>query len=262
MRYFIELSYNGTQYHGWQIQANAHTVQQEINNALIKLLRAPVSSTGSGRTDTGVHALQQYLMFNWEEEFDIPHLLFRLNNSLPKDIAIHRIIPVGEKAHVRFDATHRTYHYVIARKKMAHHEKLSTSFYHPLKVELMQEACTMLVANRDFQSFSLVNTAAKTFICDIEYAHWTQRNDWLIFEIKANRFLRGMVRAIVGTMLKIGRERMSLEQFQAVIDSKDRKQAAMAAPPDGLYLTHVDYPDTVIPPPPESPLHRLPILYS
>jgi len=262
MRYFLELSYNGTNYHGWQVQANAHTVQAEINTALTKLLRSPISSLGSGRTDTGVHALQQYLMFDWEEEFDLPLLLFKLNNSLPKDIAIHRIFPVHDKAHVRFDATYRTYHYVIARKKMAHHEKLSTSFYHPLNLDLMQEACSVLVANRDFQSFSLVNTAAKTFICDIEYAHWTQRGDWLIFEIKANRFLRGMVRAIVGTMLKIGRERMPLEHFQVVIDSKDRKQAAMAAPPDGLYLTHVDYPESVVPPSNESPLNRLPILYT
>jgi len=261
MRYFLELSYKGTQYHGWQLQPNAHTVQAEINQAFLKVLRTPVPTLGSSRTDTGVHALQQYLQFEWEEEIDIPRLVFKLNGSLPKDIAIHRIFPVPDSAHVRFNATHRTYHYLIARKKMAHHETVSTPYYFPLDLAAMNEACKILVQHTDFQAFSLVATAVKTFICQMEYAHWTEKGPWLIFEIRANRFLRGMVRAIVGTMLMLGKGHITLERFKEIILSKDRKQAAMAAPPDGLYLTEVTYPETLVPKTEEIPLMRCPIFY-
>lgn len=242
MRYFIELAYNGTTFHGWQIQPNAATVQATIEKALSLLLNHAVEMVGSGRTDTGVHAEQQFAHFDYDATIDLEQLSYRLNKILPNSIVIKRIFEVSPEAHARFDATSRKYEYRISRVKNPFRQQLVYPFNRPLDVGLMNEAAKKLLQYQDFQCFSLVNTQVYTFQCQIKEAVWVEQGDLLIFHIRANRFLRGMVRAIVGTLLDVGLGKRSISDFEDVILSKDRRKAGQAAPPEGLFLTEVCYP--------------------
>ena len=245
MRYFIEFSYNGKAYHGWQFQPNAISVQQVLEEALSKLLRAKISVMGAGRTDAGVHALQMFAHFVAEDEFDIESIVFKLNCYLPKDIAIHNIFKVNEKGHARFSAKSRTYNYRISNKKNPFASDFAYHVYFSLDIEKMNEACDILLQYKDFQCFSKTNTDVKTYHCDIKEAHWKLENDEFIFTITADRFLRNMVRAIVGTMIEIGLGKMEVSHLHQVIESKNRSEAGFSVPANGLYLTKIVYPDTI-----------------
>lgn len=245
MRYFLDLAYNGTNYHGWQVQQNAHTVQGEFEKALSKLLRQPIGVIGSGRTDTGVHAEQQLVHIDWEGVLDAEQLQFRLNALLPPDIAVKRIFPVHPKAHARFSARFRSYEYRICREKNPFLQKLCYVNTRALNVAAMNEAAALLLPWEDFECFSRVHTDVKHFRCTIKEAIWVEEDNQLVFYIRANRFLRNMVRAIVGTLLEVGQARMSLEGFQQVLESRDRSRAGRSAPAQGLFLTKVEYPDTI-----------------
>jgi tRNA pseudouridine38-40 synthase len=245
LRYFLDLAYNGTNYHGWQVQKNANTVQGEFEKALSKLLRQPIGVIGSGRTDTGVHAEQQLVHIDWEEELDTEQLQFRLNALLPPDISVKSILPVHPKAHARFSALFRNYEYRICRKKNPFLQKLCYVNTRAFDVAAMNKATALLLQWEDFECFSKIHTDVKHFRCTIMEARWEAAGDQLIFYIRANRFLRNMVRAIVGTLLDVGQGRMSQEEFQQVLESRDRSRAGRSAPAQGLFLTKVEYPDTI-----------------
>lgn len=242
-RYFIHLSYLGTNYHGWQIQANALSVQELLNKALSTLLKEEISTIGAGRTDTGVHARYYVAHFdtltqNLESDKQFLH---SLNRILPVDISIHRISSVKSDANARFDATLRGYEYIICRTKNPFMNGLSWMYSGNLDVGKMQMAAQQLFNYTDFTSFSKVGSDNKTNNCTIYFAEWSQRDDLLIFTIKANRFLRNMVRAIVGTLVEVGRGKITPEEFSAIIEAKDRGIAGTSAPAEGLYLTEVEY---------------------
>jgi tRNA pseudouridine38-40 synthase len=243
MRYFIECAYKGTNYCGWQIQINANTVQSELEKALSILLKTKIDLTGSSRTDTGVHAMQQMAHFEIEEEIvDCINLVYRMNRVLPFDISVSKIFKVADDYHSRFEATSRKYEYRISRKKNPFQRGLFYEFSGELNVNLMNEACQILFKHIDYQCFSKINTDVFTFNCTIEEARWEEHSDgMLVFHIKANRFLRGMVRAIVGTLLEVGSGRLSLEDFEQIILSKNRKKAGRAVPAEGLFLMEVNY---------------------
>jgi tRNA pseudouridine38-40 synthase len=241
LRYFIKLAYKGTNYHGWQYQPDAISVQETVEKALSTILRSTIEIVGAGRTDTGVHAKQMFAHFDFEIEFDIPNLIHKLNSFLPKDIAIFQIHKVHNDAHARFDAIKRTYEYHIHLTKNAFECDDSWFYQNHLNIELMNEACKILLNHSDFECFSKVNTDVNTFNCKIVKANWQQNNDQLIFTISADRFLRNMVRAIVGTMINIGLEKVSLNDFTKIIESKDRNKAGFSVPAHGLYLTKVEY---------------------
>ncbi len=242
MRYFIELSYKGTHFHGWQKQPNASTVQEELEKAFGVLFRQSVEIIGSSRTDAGVHAEQQFAHFDWPSEIVYKdRLIHGLNSILPQDIAVKQLITVENDIHSRFAATHRCYEYRIIRQKNPFLPDLAYHFRPELDMNRMNEAAALLLKYSDFECFSKIHTDVKTFLCQIEYAHWQQTASGLTFYIKANRFLRGMVRAIVGTLLEIGRGRITIEQFEQIILSKNRKNAAAQAPACGLFLTEVGY---------------------
>ncbi|MDH6358426.1 tRNA pseudouridine(38-40) synthase TruA [Parabacteroides sp. PF5-9] len=241
-RYFIYLGYNGKNYCGWQIQPNGATVQGCIETALATLLRKPVPIVGAGRTDSGVHARMMVAHFDWEEEFDeLSFLAEKLNRLLPKDIAIHQIIPVAPDAHARFDATSRTYNYYITRQKNPFNTDFVYKIHGSLDIEAMNEACKILFEYIDFTSFSKLHTDVKTNNCRIMHAQWTQEDDVWVFTIRADRFLRNMVRAIVGTLLEVGRGKLSLDGFRRVIESKDRGQAGTSVPGQALFLVDITY---------------------
>lgn len=242
IRYFLELAYKGTKYHGWQIQANAHTVQDEINSALTTILRIPIETMGSGRTDTGVHARQQYLHFDVHENLDKGDLLKRLNAILPKDIAVYDLHEVSLDAHARFDATSRSYEYHISIRKNPFEEELSWHYFNKLDLKAMNEASALLLEVSDFECFSKVKTGVNHFECEIKKACWEQKEQRLIFHITANRFLRGMVRAIVGTLVLVGEHKLDLGDFQTILQRQNRRNAGPSAPACGLYLCHVAYP--------------------
>jgi tRNA pseudouridine38-40 synthase len=245
MRYILDISYKGTNYHGWQIQANAHSVQAELNNGLEKILRQKVETFGSGRTDTGVHAEQQIVQFDFDEGLDLKQLQYKLNLVLPQDIAVKRASKVVDSFSARFDARSRTYEYRIVKKKEVFNTDLALYLTATLNVEEMNKASALLLKHNDFKCFSKYKTSVDHFLCDMYVAEWRQKGDWLIFTIKANRFLRGMVRAIVGTLINVGLGRMTLEEFSKVIESRDRKYAGMAVPAKGLFLTKVEYPENL-----------------
>ncbi|WDO12553.1 tRNA pseudouridine(38-40) synthase TruA [Flavobacterium sp. WW92] len=242
MRYFIEFAYNGKNYHGWQQQPNAPSVQETLGKALSVLLRDTIEIMGAGRTDTGVHAKQMFAHFNVENSLDIDFLKAKLNSYLPKDIAIIHIHSVSDDAHARFDAVKRTYEYHINTIKDVFEEQHSWYFHQKLDIEKMNQAAKILFEFSDFQCFSKVNTDVKTFQCKIMEADWKQNDNKLIFTIAADRFLRNMVRAIVGTLVEVGIGKTSLEDFRKIIESKDRNQAGPSAPAHGLFLTKVEYP--------------------
>ncbi|WP_215225158.1 tRNA pseudouridine(38-40) synthase TruA [Echinicola shivajiensis] len=244
-RYFLEVAYKGTHYHGWQVQPNAVTVQEEIDKALATILRSKVDTMGSGRTDTGVHGKQQYLHFDFEEILDKRTFLKKVNAVLPKDISIYDLREVKPEAHARFDAVWRSYEYYISLRKNPFEEELSWQCYYPLDVEVMNSAAELLLSHRDFECFSKVKTEVNHFECEIKTAYWEQKDQHLIFHITANRFLRGMVRAIVGTLVEVGTGKMDKKGFQSILESKSRGKAGAAAPARGLFLSSVIYPEEI-----------------
>ena len=245
MRYFFEITYDGTKYNGWQNQANALGVQQVVEETLSKLLHEKISIVGSGRTDTGVHCIQQFFHADIQTEMERQEFLQRLNSFLPKDIAIREILPVKPEAHARYNARERAYEYHITTRKNPLLVGRAFYFFKKCDISLMNEAAALLVGEHDFTSFSKVKTDVNHFVCTIKKAHWAKNGDLMIFSISANRFLRGMVRAIVGTLLDVGSQKISIKEFQSIIKSKDRKKAGMNVPPEGLYLTQVKYPKNI-----------------
>ena len=245
MRYFFEITYDGTKYNGWQNQANALGVQQVVEETLSKLLHEKISIVGSGRTDTGVHCIQQFFHADIQMKMERQEFLQRLNSFLPKDIAIRDILPVKPEAHARYDARERAYEYHITTRKNPLLVGRAFYFFKKCDISLMNEAAALLVGEHDFTSFSKVKTDVNHFVCTIKKAHWIKQGDLMIFSISANRFLRGMVRAIVGTLLDVGSQKISIKEFQSIIKSKDRKKAGMNVPPEGLYLTQVKYPKNI-----------------
>ncbi|WP_321298731.1 tRNA pseudouridine(38-40) synthase TruA [Marinifilum fragile] len=246
-RYFIRLSYKGTNYHGWQIQPNAITVQEVLNKALSTILNCEINVVGCGRTDTGVHASDFYAHFDVDEQvtFDCDKLSFRLNRFLPHDIAIKQTFQVREEAHTRFDAIARTYHYFITKEKNPFRLESHWKLTYELDVQKMNEAAKILFEFEDFTSFSKLHTDVKTNNCKIYQAEWKDNGDELVFTVKADRFLRNMVRAIVGTLVEVGRGKMNLEEFRQVIESKNRSNAGSSVPGHGLFLAAIDYPESI-----------------
>ncbi len=245
-RYFFEIAYLGTNYHGWQIQPNAVTVQEVVNTCLSTILQTDINVSGSGRTDTGVHCKQQFFHADIDSELDAKDLRYKLNSMLPYDISIPTIQVVTSEAHARFDAISRSYEYHINIAKDPFGKELSYYFSKPLNLQNMNAAATLLCGEvRDYQSFSKVKTSVNNFICSVSEAHWEQKGDSLVFYITANRFLRGMVRAIVGTLLEVGLGRQEVNDIERIIESKDRQQAGEAVPAHGLYLTRVVYPKNI-----------------
>ena len=246
MRFFIYLSYNGANYCGWQNQPNGISIQQKIEETLNILLKKSLPITGAGRTDAGVHARLMVAHFDWEDEnIDLKLLTEKLNCLLPAGIAIKKIIPVLPEAHARFDAISRTYKYYICQQK--------DPFYYPFfyrintlpDFEIMNEAATILQEYEDFTSFSKLHTDVMTNNCKIMQAGWKQEENCWVFTIQADRFLRNMVRAIVGTLLEVGRGKLSLEGFKEVIESKNRGRAGTSVPGNALFLYDIDYPDYI-----------------
>lgn len=246
-RYFIYLAYNGAAYNGWQVQPNGVTVQQRLEEALTLLLRKPVSIVGAGRTDAGVHARLMVAHFDWEEPIaDRAFLAEKLNRVLPKDVAVYRIVPVKPDAHARFDATSRTYQYHITTRKDPFMHEYAYKLHGRVDVPAMNEACQVLFDYIDFTSFSKLHTDVKTNNCRIMRAEWTEEGEgrW-VFTIQADRFLRNMVRAIVGTLLEVGRGRMTIEGLRRVIEAKDRCRAGVSVPGQALFLVNVTYPEAI-----------------
>jgi tRNA pseudouridine38-40 synthase len=246
-RYFIDLSYRGTNYHGWQIQENARSVQAELNNALAILLKENILTLGAGRTDTGVHA-KNYIAHFDSTRTDLnsnPAFLYHLNQILPVDISVKSIRSVKPDAHARFDAISRTYNYIICRDKDPFWRELAWMYSVHLDVSLMIKATNHLFNYSDFTTFSKVGSDNKTSICKIIAAHWEEKDNLLIFSITADRFLRNMVRAIVGTLVDVGRNKISPERFSEILAAKNRSLASSSASAEGLYLTGVEYPERV-----------------
>lgn len=243
MRYFIQLSYLGTNYCGWQIQPNEPTVQEVLNTAFSTILQEKIEITGAGRTDTGVHA--SYYIAHFESLNTLLHndqkILLKINGFLPIDIAVQKIIQVLPDAHARFNATSRTYNYFIHQQKDPF--IVDTSWFLPYKLDIqkMNDACNLLLQFTDFTSFSKLHTDVKTNNCKIFGAQWTQDDYKLTFTIKADRFLRNMVRAIVGTMIDVGRGKINLEDFVQIIERKNRSEAGMSVPAHGLFLAAIEY---------------------
>lgn len=245
MRYFIEIAYNGKNYHGWQRQPNAHSVQEELEDKLSIFFRHAIHLVGAGRTDAGVHAKQLFAHFDVEEISTIAETVFKLNSFLPRDISIQNIFKVRENAHARFDAIEREYEYHICTEKNPFLTELAYQLHQKPTLETMNEAAKLLLKYNDFKCFSRSNTDVKTFVCDVRKASWKEENKQLIFTITADRFLRNMVRAVVGTLLDVGFEKISLEKFKAIIESGNRENAGPSAPAHGLYLTRVSYPESI-----------------
>ncbi len=239
-RYFLEVAYRGTAYSGFQSQENANTIQQEVEQAFRTLQRNAVVLTGSSRTDAGVHALQNFFHFDFESPLH-PQFVYKINAILPSDIVVRSVKQVADDAHCRFDASSRVYEYFIYRSKDPFLEDRAWYFPYTLNMEALQEAAALLMRYHDFTSFSKRNTQVKTFECSIMESSWRQQQDCLVYRVRANRFLRGMVRALVATMLQVGRGTLSLEDFTAVIDAKDCTRASFAAPAHGLFLVEVCY---------------------
>lgn len=242
-RYFIYLQYDGTDYHGWQIQPNGITVQSELQRCLSLLLRQEVSVVGAGRTDTGVHARQMAAHFDIDElpmsVFDLAH---KLNGLLPQDIGVSNVAAVDNDMHARFSAIARTYHYYVHTRKNPFLRQFSLELHYQLDYERMNEAARILLEYEDFGAFCKAGSDVKTTLCKVTHAQWHQTSEstWY-FEITANRFLRNMVRAVVGTLIEVGRGRMSLDEFRQVIEGKKRTQAGESMPAKALFLEKVEY---------------------
>ncbi|TBR20495.1 MAG: tRNA pseudouridine(38-40) synthase TruA [Chitinophagaceae bacterium] len=241
MRYFIEVAYRGTNYSGFQAQKNANTIQNEIEKAFKIIQRKDIVLTGSSRTDAGVHAIQNFFHFDFEKKID-SKFLYSINSILPEDIVVKEIFNVKADAHCRFDAESREYKYYIYQKKNPFLK--DKAYYYPYKPDLekLNEAAAVIKKYTDFTSFSKKNTQVRSFICSIHKSEWKQEGDCLIYCVTANRFLRGMVRALVATILQVGLEKITLSEFRKIIEAKDCKQAKFGVPPEGLFLVAVHYP--------------------
>lgn len=242
LRYFIELSYFGKAYHGWQKQPEATSVQETLEKALSTILQKEIEVVGAGRTDAGVHARQLFAHFDIEEGILEDEITFKCNSLLPRDIAVHRIFEVQPEAHARFDALSRSYEYHVFHEK----DPFQYDFAYYLKrkpdLEKMNEAAEILKSYTNFKCFSKSKTDVKTYNCKIEQAFWEASEERLVFYITADRFLRNMVRAIVGTLLEIGLGKMQVEEIHEILESKDRSRAGTSVPAHGLYLTKIEYP--------------------
>ena len=245
-RYFIELSYNGSAYHGWQRQPNAISIQQVLEEALSRLARNKITLLGAGRTDTGVHALQMFAHFDVSHKIaNTKELIFHLNGFLKDDISVKGIRQVKPKANARFDATARYYEYHISTAKDPFHSQFHYYLKNQPDIDMMNEAAKSLLLHKDFKCFSRTNTDVKTFLCEIKKAVWEQEGSSLIFYISSNRFLRNMVRSIVGTLLEVGYKKRKVEDIDDLIRSKDRRQAGFSVPAHGLYLSRIEYPQNI-----------------
>ena len=242
LRYFIEFAYNGKNFHGFQCQPNVSSVQETMEQALSTLLREKIAIVGAGRTDSGVHAKQIYAHFETDQELESNYWTSKLNSYLPPSIVIYSIFQVSDEAHARFDATSRTYKYYIHSYKNPFLTEGSWMYSHKLDIDKMNEACQILFDYTDFECFSKVHTDVNTFNCDISEAYWEQTENQLIFTIKADRFLRNMVRSIVGTMVNIGLGKIEVADMHKIIASKNRGNAGFSVPAQGLYLVNVTYP--------------------
>lgn len=245
-RYFLEVAYKGTNYSGFQIQDNAHSVQEEVEKALAIFFRQQINLTGSSRTDAGVHALQNFFHFDFEQVIE-PKRLYNINAILPPDIVLKNIWPVGEEAHCRFDALSREYRYYIYRRKDPFIDDRAYFFPYKLDVPQMEAAADIIRRHTDFTSFAKRNTQVKTFVCAIKDSRWLYEGETLVYQVVANRFLRGMVRGLVGTMLQVGRGRLSLDEFEQVLISRDNKHADFSVPGHGLFLLRVSFSDSILP---------------
>ncbi len=241
----MDISYKGTNYNGWQIQPNGVTVQEEIEKALSTILKNETYVLGSGRTDTGVHASQQIAHFDTENSIDTNQLTYKLNSFLGEGIAVKGIRKVKDDVNARFEATSRKYHYHIHQAKDPFKLGLSYYFKPELDTTLINEACDIIKAWKNFECFSKVHTEVNHFKCDIFQAKWMQTETNHLFEVSANRFLRGMVRAMVGTLLNVGLGKTSIDDLQLILESNDRGKAGRAVPPEGLYLQEVIYPSDI-----------------
>jgi tRNA pseudouridine38-40 synthase len=244
MRYFIYLAYDGTRYHGWQIQPNGISVQQTLMQALATFLRREVEVTGAGRTDAGVHARLMVAHFDYDSPLDGAAVTDKMNRLLPPDISVYKVVPVRPEAHARFDATWRTYHYFVSTSKDPFNRHYAWRLFQTPDFERMNEAARTLFDYTDFTSFSKLHTDVKTNNCRIMQAEWTQvgPTEWR-FTIQADRFLRNMVRAVVGTLMEVGRGKMTVEGFRRVIEARDRCSAGTSVPGHALFLVDVGYPD-------------------
>lgn len=245
-RYFIKLAYNGKNYHGWQSQKNAHSVQDELEKCLSLKLKETIKITGCGRTDTGVHAREYYAHFDSIVQFKRDSkndFLNRLNVFLPSDIVVFDLFKVGNDASARFDAISRTYRYYISRQKNPFSNESTFYLYGNLNMELMIKATDLLFEYSDFTSFSKLHSQTTNNLCKIMKAGWIESDDLLIFEITANRFLRNMVRAITGTLLEVGQGKLSLDGFKNVIEARNRERAGFSVPAHALFLEKVIYSD-------------------
>jgi tRNA pseudouridine38-40 synthase len=246
LRYFIKLGYKGTNYHGWQLQPNAITVQELVNKALSLIFRTEINVVGAGRTDTGVHAEQLYAHIDITSKFDIDETLYKLNGILPKDIVVWDILKTTDTAHARFDAVQRSYEYRILQEKNPFFIDTTWQLINKkLNLAKMNEAAEILLNYTDFECFSRSNSDVKNYNCDVTRAEWIQNETSLIFYISANRFLRNMVRAIVGTLIDVGLGKTTIEDFNNIILSKDRRFAGASVPPQGLFLSKIDYPNII-----------------
>ena len=242
-RYFVTLSYDGTRYHGWQIQPNGVSVQERLQEALSTLLREPIAVTGAGRTDAGVHARKMVAHFDWKgDAIDGQQLAYKLNRLLPYDIAISKVQMVSEDMHARFSATSRMYHYYIHTTKDPFQRAYSCEIHYPLDFAKMNDAAQILMTYEDFGAFCKSGADVKTTLCQVTKAEWVQTSPttWY-FEIRANRFLRNMVRAVVGTLIEVGRGRLSLDDFKKVIEGKQRSDAGESMPGNALFLEDIVY---------------------
>ena len=244
-RYFLEVAYKGTAYAGFQIQENANSIQSEVQKALLIFYKSNIDLTGASRTDAGVHALQNFFHFDAEDlAYNCNHL-YNLNAILPDDIVIKNCYPVLETQHCRFDATARSYEYKIYNTKNPFLKETAFFYPYPLDVEKLNEAAKILIDYTNFTSFSKKNTQVNNFNCNIHESVWIQKDQLLIYNVTANRFLRGMVRGLVGTMLKVGTGKCSIQRFIEIITSLDCSKADFSTPPQGLFLTRVRYPETL-----------------
>ncbi len=247
-RFFIHLAYNGANYNGWQTQPGLPTVQQTLESALSTLLRQPIAVVGCGRTDTGVHASDFYAHFVVNDECGIENdeqeaeLVFKLNNILPPDIAIFDIFPVADNAHARYDASARTYQYHVSDRRLPFRQGQYCRIYFKPDIDKMNEAARVLMEYDDFTSFAKLHTQVKTNICHLTQAEWTEEEGGWVFTIRSNRFLRNMVRSVTGTLLDVGRGKLTIEGLREIIEKKDRCAAGVSMPACGLFLTKVEYP--------------------
>jgi len=249
-RYFIKLAYNGKAYHGWQYQENAKTVQQVLEEALSTIFGDKIALTGAGRTDTGVHAREFYAHFDTKKSYsqsELEEKVFKLNGFLPKDIFVSEIFRVDDDVHARFSALSRTYEYLITTRKDPFNDEKAWLVYGDIDIEMMNKGAAILLDYNDFTSFSKLHTQVKTNNCNVMEAHWERNDHLLVFTIKADRFLRNMVRAIVGTLVDLGKGRITLDELKDIIDAKNRSEAGMSVPAHALYLTAIEYDEGICP---------------